>query len=62
MIVDRWLVVVWLLISCREGDSKVVYGIINSAGAYQDKGAYVTKFCYHSTLAFVFHIVHTLNS
>ena len=46
MLAVKLLLVVWLSISCREGDSKVVYGIVSSYGAYQDRGAYITKFCY----------------
>lgn len=49
MLVEKWLLVVWLIISYREGYGKVVYGIVSSSGAYQDSGAYITKFCYHST-------------
>ena len=62
MLVEKWLVVISLLLSSREGDSKIAYGVVSSSGAYQDKGAYITKFCYHSTLSFVFHIAHTHNS
>lgn len=63
MLVEKWLLVGWLLIiSIREGDSKIVYGVISSYSAYQERGAYITKFCYHSTLSFVFHIVRTHNS
>ena len=62
MLVEKWLLVGWLLISIREGDSKTVYGVISSYSAYQERGAYITKFCYHSTLSFVFHIARTHNS
>lgn len=47
MLVEKWLVVISLLLSSREGDSKIAYGVVSSSGAYQDKGAYITKFCYH---------------
>ena len=49
MLVEKWLLVGWLLLSSRESDSKVVYGVISSSSAYQERGAYITKFCYHST-------------
>lgn len=51
MSVEKWLLVVWLLLSCREGYSKIVYGVLSSTGAYKDRGVYITRFCYHSAFA-----------
>ena len=46
---DKWLLVVWLVICCRECVSKVVYGVTSSSAAYHDKGVIITQFCYHGT-------------
>ena len=45
-------IVVLLLILVVCGEAKVFAGIVNSRSAWEDKGTFITKFCFHGEFNF----------